>query len=84
MGYQVAIDAVETGKNIRKMMEERDLCYQDLCYICGVSSQAVFKWFYGQSLPKIDNLVIIAALFECKVDDILVVKGGDRGVSGTI
>lgn len=39
----------------------------------GVSTQAVAKWQAGTALPTIDNLVILAAMLDTKIDDILVI-----------
>ena len=35
--------------------------------------QAIYKWQQGISLPTVDNLVVLAAVFQVKIDDILVV-----------
>lgn len=35
--------------------------------------QAVAKWQAGTALPTIDNLVILAAMLNTKIDDILVI-----------
>ena len=39
----------------------------------GVSTQAVAKWQAGTALPTIDNLEILAAMLDTKIDDILVI-----------
>ena len=36
--------------------------------------QAIYKWQHGAELPSIDNLVVLAALFQVGVDDILITK----------
>ena len=35
--------------------------------------QAIYKWIHGTSMPTIDNLVILAAIFDVTMDDIVVV-----------
>lgn len=35
--------------------------------------QAIYKWQHGTAMPTIDNLVILAAVFGCRIDDIIVV-----------
>ena len=35
--------------------------------------QAVYKWQHGTAMPTIDYLVVLAAVFEVTVDQILVV-----------
>lgn len=34
-----------------------------------------YKWQHGTALPTIDNMVVLAAVFGVKVDDILVIAG---------
>lgn len=38
---------------------------------CGVSMQAVFYWENGHNMPQIDNIVIIASICGCHVEDLL-------------
>lgn len=35
------------------------------------SVQAIYKWQRGDSLPTVDNLYALSALFQTSVDDIL-------------
>ena len=47
----------------------------DLQAVLGFNTpQAIFKWIRGDSLPSVDNLVILASVFGVKVDDILVIS----------
>ena len=34
--------------------------------------QAIYKWIHGRSVPTIDNLVILAAILDVRIDDIVV------------
>ena len=34
--------------------------------------QAIYKWQRGEAMPTIDNLVILAVVFQVKIDDILI------------
>lgn len=70
------IDSEETGKNIKRLMDEKDISYKDVYLALGLCGhQAVYKWIWGQSLPTLDNLVGLAYLLDCSIDDILVVRG---------
>lgn len=70
------IDMVRTGQNIRNMRMERGLRVKDLQEIFGfVTPQAIYKWQHGTALPTLDNLVVLAAVFEVRIDDIIVVNG---------
>lgn len=37
-----------------------------------VTPQAIYKWQHGTALPTIDNLVVLAAILQVRIDDILV------------
>lgn len=70
------IDMIRTGQNIRNMRMERGLRVKDLQEIFGfVTPQAIYKWQHGTALPTLDNLVVLAAVFEVRIDDIIVVNG---------
>jgi len=46
---------------------------KDMQKVFGFSTpQAIYHWFHGKSLPTIDNMVVIAAVFKVKIDDILI------------
>ncbi|MCD8012273.1 MAG: helix-turn-helix domain-containing protein [Lachnospiraceae bacterium] len=69
-----AIDMVKTGQNIRNLRIQAGLSVKDLQDIFGFSTpQALYKWQHGTALPTIDNMVVLAAVFGVKVDDILVI-----------
>ena len=71
------IDLRATGQNILRLRKAAGLSVRDLQMILGFTNpQAIYKWQNGDSLPAIDNLVILAAVFGVTVDDILVVDGG--------
>ena len=39
--------------------------------------QALYKWERGLCLPTLDNLVILAELFNVSIEDILAIKKDD-------
>ncbi|MCD7737967.1 MAG: helix-turn-helix domain-containing protein [Lachnospiraceae bacterium] len=58
------------------------LSVKDLQDIFGFSTpQALYKWQHGTALPTIDNMVVLAAVFGVKVDDILVIADDNVIVS---
>ncbi|MCD8118775.1 MAG: helix-turn-helix domain-containing protein [Lachnospiraceae bacterium] len=68
------IDMAGTGQNIRNLRIRAGLSVKDLQDIFGFSTpQALYKWQHGAALPTVDNLVVLAAVFGVKVDDILVI-----------
>lgn len=67
------IDMEATGKKLDDLRRERNLSIRDIQHHFGFSTAyGVWKWMHGQSLPTIDNLVVLADLYKCNVDDMLV------------
>ena len=72
----IMIDQEETGRNILDLMHRQGLKVRDIQEACGFEQpQAVYKWIHGQSLPSIDNLLILAKLFGSTVEGILATSG---------
>lgn len=73
------INVIETGANIRRLMDERGMTTGTLRKIFGFNTPAAFyKWFDGRAMPTIDHLVVLAKIFECSIDDILIVVDVER------
>ncbi len=67
------IDMVKTGQNIGRLRKQAGLSVKDLQEIFGFATpQAIYKWQQGAALPTIDNLVVLAAVLQVRLDDILV------------
>lgn len=68
------IDMVKTGQNIKFLRMQSGLSVKDIQEIFGfVTPQAIYKWQQGVALPSLDNLVVLAAIFQVSMDDILVI-----------
>ena len=48
---------------------------RDLVALTGYSSQAVYKWFNGKSLPSIDTLVVLSKALNMDINELLVIDG---------
>ena len=69
------IDARATGENINRMRKAKGLSTAEMQDILGFTNRnAIYKWFRGVNLPTLDNIVILAALFDVNVSDIIVVS----------
>jgi hypothetical protein len=69
------IDLVATGKNIIKLREESGLSVRDLQNIFGFATpQAIYKWQHGTTLPTIDNLIVLSAVFKVSMEEIIIVQ----------
>ena len=67
------IDMIKTGQNIGRLRKQAGLSVRDLQEIFGFATpQAIYKWQQGAALPTIDNLVVLAAVLQVRLDDILV------------
>ena len=67
------IDMVRTGQNIGRLRKQAGLSVKDLQDIFGFATpQAIYKWQQGAALPTIDNLVVLAAVLQVRLDDSLV------------
>ena len=67
------IDMVRTGQNIGRLRKQAGLSVRDLQDIFGFATpQAIYKWQQGAALPTLDNLVVLAAVLQVRMDDILV------------
>lgn len=67
------IDMTATGTNIMRLRINAGMTVKDLQDIFGFSTpQAIYKWQRGETMPTVDNLVVLAAVFGVTVDEILV------------
>jgi transcriptional regulator with XRE-family HTH domain len=68
------IDMVRTGQNIGRLRKQAGLSVKDLQDVFGFATpQAIYKWQQGVALPTIDNLVVLAAILQVRMDDILAI-----------
>ena len=73
------IDMIRTGQNICRLRKQAGLSVKDLQDIFGFATpQAIYKWQQGAALPTIDNLVVLAAVLQVRLDDILVIDATDQ------
>ena len=73
-----AINMSATGAHIRELIDQRGYSVKDIQQRFGFyTPQAVYKWINGDTLPTLDNLVILASILEVNIDDILVLEWGE-------
>ena len=73
------IDLPATGENILRLRESRGFTVRDLQQFFGFDApQAIYKWQRGQTLPSVDNLFALSALFRVPIDDILIPRNDFR------
>jgi len=65
------INLPKTGANINSLRKKANMTVRDIQKIFGFSTpQAIYKWIHGKS-PNIDNLLILANVFDVSIEDIL-------------
>lgn len=68
------LDMKATGMNIKDLIKSRGFKVADVQAKCGFNTpQAIFKWFRGDAVPSIDNMIILADMFGVTIDQIIVV-----------
>ncbi len=67
------VNMEKTGMRIAALRKEKGFTVKDVRDVFGFSTvNAIYKWEAGKSLPTVDNLIGLAALFDTKIDDLLV------------
>lgn len=59
------------GKRLKKLMKEHSITNAELAKVVGVSEKVIERWCEGLSSPNIDNLILVAKLFNVRVDYML-------------
>ncbi len=74
------IDLKATGQNIKTLRKSAGISVRELQTVLGFTNpQAIYKWQNGDSLPTVDNLVILASVLGVTIDEILVTDGDEAG-----
>ena len=81
----LSIRQKETGKQIRKLLQENGYSERDIQDVMGFENpQAIYKWLSGKSLPSLDNFIILSKVLHTSIEDILVVDGDIVHLEGSI
>ncbi len=72
------INMAATGAKIKELITGKGMAVRDIQKAFGFASPyPVYKWINGQSLPAVENLVVLAKIMDITVDDLLVVDIND-------
>ncbi|MBR5754920.1 MAG: helix-turn-helix transcriptional regulator [Erysipelotrichaceae bacterium] len=67
------INMTETGKNIARLRKINGLSIREIQEAMGFNTpQAIFKWQRGETLPSIDNLIVLSELYSISIDEIII------------
>lgn len=68
-----AIDSLRTGQRISELLRARGISTARAVEELGLSTpNAIYKWMRGETLPTLDNLLLLSILLEVKIDEILI------------
>lgn len=66
------INLPKTGAKINLLRKKANISVKEIQEVFGFENpQAIYKWIHGRNLPTVDNLIILAEIFNVNVDDIL-------------
>lgn len=69
------IDMAQTGANICAIRRQRGISVRQLQEFFGFATpQAIYKWQHGDALPSIDNLVLLSAVLNVSMDELIVTR----------
>ena len=75
MNFIPVIDMTATGLNITRLRKNAGMTVRDLQGIFGFATpQAIYKWQRGEAMLTLDNMIVLAAVFNVTVDEILVLQ----------
>ena len=67
------IDLPRTGQSIERRRRQAGLTVRDLQAYFGFEyPQAIYAWESGKNIPSIDNLLVLAQLFNVNVESIVI------------
>ena len=80
MNHMPVIDMTATGRNIERLRKRAGLTVKDMQDVFGFSTpQAIYKWQRGTAMPTLDNLVVLAVIFNATIDEIIVCERPFQG-----
>ncbi|NBH35588.1 XRE family transcriptional regulator [Clostridiaceae bacterium] len=72
MSYPV-IDPVATGNRINALRRDRGFSVAYIRDYLGFSTtNAIYKWLHGTSLPSVDNFLALSVLFNISINDMII------------
>lgn len=66
-----SIDMVETGNNIKRLLETKGWTRRHLAGLCAVTVQTVEYWVNGKRFPAIEHLIDLSEIFDTSIDAIV-------------
>lgn len=71
----MSIDLKATGENIKWIRKKKGISIKTIQDALGFGTpQSIYKWQRGESLPSLDNLVILSKILDESIDNIIILK----------
>ena len=72
------VNQEKTGMRIQELCRKNGITVKMIQHELGLKCpQAVYRWFYGKSLPTIEHLYTIACMLKMPIDELIVVDNSD-------
>ena len=69
------INMEATGSNIKALIKEKGFTVKEIQTKLGFNNpQSIFKWLRGETMPTLDNLIILAYILGVSIDTIIITK----------
>ncbi len=79
------IDVAATAQNIKACRIKAGYTVRQLQSIFNFTSpQAIYNWEKGRDIPTVDNLIVLAEIYDISVDDIIITRHVEIECSGII
>ncbi len=66
---------IETGNNITRLRKEKGITIRQIQETMGFNTpQAIYRWVRGETLPTLDNILILSELLKVSVEEIVVLE----------
>ena len=65
------LNQIDFGKRLKSFRLGKNLSQKEIAFRIGVSEQAVSKWEYGECLPDVYNLKLLAQILHISIDTLL-------------
>lgn len=63
--------SLKVGGNLKKIRIEKNISIKELALLLNVCQKTILSWENGKTLPKTNKLIIIAKMYNMRLDDIL-------------
>ncbi len=69
------INMIATGNNIIRLRKEKGISVKQIQEAMGFNTpQAIFKWQRGETMPTLDNIIVLSELFQTTIEEIVVIE----------